>query len=253
MPISISKKNAVSVRIEKHGMANVHARVGTANDVSGSMIHLYQNGSMTEFNKRLVPIALRMDDNGELDAKCFDSKCYDLPPITESNCDDYVQNYILTPHRAWGGTSFAPVIESFYNDWFPDDKRLNVKSASKGIFSRWLGLKAPEAHSETVLGQGDKPKPLPAILFLETDGDNHSHDQIAVDKMLSDIRNSGMYIIFFAVGTESTTDFHFIRSMAEKYEHVGFYHVADMALSNDEDVYDGLLTQELSDFLKKHS
>ena len=50
----------------KIDMTKHTARVALAMDYSGSMDWLYDNGSVQETISRLLPIALRFDDNGEL-------------------------------------------------------------------------------------------------------------------------------------------------------------------------------------------
>lgn len=52
----------------KIDMTKHTARVALAMDYSGSMDWLYDNGSVQETISRLLPIALRFDDNGELES-----------------------------------------------------------------------------------------------------------------------------------------------------------------------------------------
>lgn len=55
----------------KIDMTKHTARVALAMDYSGSMDWLYDNGSVQETISRLLPIALRFDDNGELESWLF--------------------------------------------------------------------------------------------------------------------------------------------------------------------------------------
>ena len=58
--ISLEKKSGFS--FDGH-----RAKVAVAMDFSGSMSSLYRNGSVQSVLSRLMPLALRFDDNGELD------------------------------------------------------------------------------------------------------------------------------------------------------------------------------------------
>ena len=78
MPIDMSKHeenlNTVLINMSKDNkidMTKHVARVALAMDYSGSMSNLFYNGSVQETVSRLLPIALRFDDNGELESWLF--------------------------------------------------------------------------------------------------------------------------------------------------------------------------------------
>lgn len=78
MPIDMSKHqenlNTVLINMSKDNkidMTKHVARVALAMDYSGSMSNLFRNGSVQETVSRLLPIALRFDDNGELESWLF--------------------------------------------------------------------------------------------------------------------------------------------------------------------------------------
>lgn len=64
--ISLLKKN-VGVILEKKNLNNVVARVGLVLDISGSMRKLYKNGTVQNVVERILAVASRFDDDGQLD------------------------------------------------------------------------------------------------------------------------------------------------------------------------------------------
>lgn len=52
-------------------------------DYSGSMSNLFRNGSVQETVSRLLPIALRFDDNGELESWLFSNGSERLAAVTK--------------------------------------------------------------------------------------------------------------------------------------------------------------------------
>lgn len=74
--VDLSKKSKVD--LTKHT-----ARVALAMDYSGSMSNLFYNGSIQKTISRLLPIALKFDDNGELESWLFSNKFKRLDAVNE--------------------------------------------------------------------------------------------------------------------------------------------------------------------------
>lgn len=114
------------VRLKKDlniDLSNHKARVFVVVDKSGSMFTLFNNGSVQETLTRLLPLALRFDDNGELEMYLFNNSYKQLPPMTINNYENYVQKEILEKGNGpTGGTSYAPVIRKTIDDY--NDKSL---------------------------------------------------------------------------------------------------------------------------------
>lgn len=92
MPIDMSKHqenlNTVLINMSKDNkidMTKHVARVALAMDYSGSMSNLFRNGSVQETVSRLLPIALRFDDNGELESWLFSNGSERLAAVTKDN------------------------------------------------------------------------------------------------------------------------------------------------------------------------
>ena len=74
MSKSAENLNNVLIDMSKGGkidMTKHMARVALAMDYSGSMSNLFVNGSIQDVITRLLPIALKFDDNGELESWFF--------------------------------------------------------------------------------------------------------------------------------------------------------------------------------------
>ena len=94
--MSKSKENLNTVLIDmskgsKIDMTKHVARVALAMDYSGSMDRLFANGSVQKTVSRLLPIALKFDDNGELESWLFSTDYKRLDAVTENNFENYVK------------------------------------------------------------------------------------------------------------------------------------------------------------------
>ena len=129
MTIDMSKHaenlNTVLIDMSKSGKTNMNnhiARVALAMDYSGSMSNLFANGSVQDVVTRLLPIALRFDDNGELESWLFSNGQDRLHPVTANNYASYVNNVMMKTRIHMGGTEYAPVLNDivkYYKDKHP--------------------------------------------------------------------------------------------------------------------------------------
>lgn len=90
-------------------LQNMKAKVALVLDYSGSMTGRYDDGTVQALIERIMPIASKFDDNGELDLWIFEDRFNRLPSI---NIDNFhgITNYIQN-HYGMGGTNYAPVME----------------------------------------------------------------------------------------------------------------------------------------------
>ena len=74
MSINLEKRTQqVGIILAKRGLPVApKTRVGVALDVSGSAKHFYENGVIQETLDRLLAVAMKFDDDGNLDAWTFD-------------------------------------------------------------------------------------------------------------------------------------------------------------------------------------
>ena len=183
------------------------ARVFVVMDRSGSMYELYRNGSVQEALTRFLPLALKFDDNGELEVYVFNGSCTRVPePMTIHNYENYVENVILRNGLGpTGGTNYAPVIKQTMRDY--DD--------------------------------GD---PNPAFGFIITDGDNF--DKSETDAI---VRKSSKYKTFYEFIGIGNSSFPYLEKLDElngrTVDNTAFFKVTDFSRLSDDELYDKLLEQ----------
>lgn len=243
--ISLEKRvEKVGIQLAKHNIVTVPpVRVGLALDVSGSAKGLYMSGVMQETVNRLQAIALKFDDNGELDMWTFSSgnQPFDrVETATAKDYNDYVKREILENRsiKLWGGTDYAPVLEDMINFWFPGTtKPVNEK---KGLFGGLFSKKEAAAPAPAT--------DLPAMGILVTDGENYDRDATA--RVLKAAVSTNVYWQMVGVGPASS--FGFIEEQADLLPNVGFVNLSSLDIS-DEDLYGQLIADEFCGWVKQIS
>ena len=198
--INMSKDNKVDMT--KHT-----ARVAVAMDYSGSMSNLFANGSVQDTVTRLLPIALKFDDNGELECWLFSNGKERLEAVTKDNYRDYVKKVMKKAHMSMGGTNYAPVLTEMVH------------------------------HYKDI-----EPSTIPAFIIFITDGENWDTSETnTIIKELSEYNN---FVQFVGIGDEK---FEYLKSLdnmkGRKHDNTGFTAVEDMCKMTDEELYTELLRQ----------
>ena len=215
MTIDMSKHaenlNTVLIDMSKNGktnMSNHIARVALAMDYSGSMSDLFANGSVQDVVTRLLPIALKFDDNGELESWLFSNGQERLEPVTASNYESYVKNVMMRARMYMGGTEYAPVLKDVVK--YYKDKH---------------------------------PSTIPAFIMFITDGDNW--DATETDAIIRELSNYNMFVQFVGIGSD--TDFAYLKKLdnlsGRKHDNTGFIAVKDMNKLADQQLYTEMLRQ----------
>lgn len=191
----------------KIDMTKHMARVALAMDYSGSMSNLFANGSVQDVITRLLPIALKFDDNGELESWLFSNGKERLDAVTINNYKNYVKKVMMKANMNMGGTNYAPVLNDivkYYKDVEPSE--------------------------------------IPAFVIFITDGENWDTDE--TNKIVKELSKYNMFIQFIGIGDE---DFRYLKSLDDmkgrKYDNTGFTAVRDMNRMTDEELYTEILRQ----------
>lgn len=202
--------NKVIIDMSKNSkidMSKHTARVGTAWDYSGSMNSLYLCGEVQKAITRLLPIALRFDDNGELESWLFSNSSKKLDPVTIKNYSDYVKRVMIRSGMYMGGTNYSPVLKEIVH--YYKDKH---------------------------------PSTVPAFVIFVTDGENS--DKYETDEIIRELSNYNIFIQFVGIGNER---FSYLRKLDDlsgrKNDNTGFIAVDDMNKMTDEELYTELLRQ----------
>ena len=190
------------------------ARVALATDYSGSMSGVFDNGSLQRTVSRLLPIALKFDDNGGLESWLFSNGYKSLAVVTENNYKNYVKNVMQKSGMSMGGTEYAPVLRDmvrYYKDV--------------------------------------EPSATPAFIIFITDGENE--DKSRTDEIILELSKYNIFVQFIGIGREK---FEYLKRLdnlkGRKHDNTGFTAVEDMDKLNDEQLYTEILRQ-YKDWLDK--
>lgn len=219
MSKSAENLNKVLIDMSKSSkvdMSKHTARVALAMDYSGSMSNLFRNGSVQDVVTRLLPIALKFDNNGELESWLFSNGKERLKAVTINNYRDYVKKVMMKADMSMGGTNYAPVLRDMVKYY-------------KDI----------------------EPSTIPAFIIFITDGDNDKWDKNETNQIIRELSNYNIFVQFIGIGDES---FSYLKSLdnltGRKCDNTGFVKVSDMNRMSDEKLYTELLHQ-YKDWLNK--
>lgn len=157
--INLRKEKINKICLEKKPILNnLTAKVKVVLDYSASMDWLYENGSVQETLNKLLPLALKFDDDGEMELFIFENGYNELKPLTIDNFDDYIRKEKILRKYDMGGTYYAPIIKHltktqkdktpvfviFITDGDCADNRNSEKAirdaAEKSIFWQFVGI-----------------------------------------------------------------------------------------------------------------
>lgn len=213
MKIDMSKHaenlNTVLIDMSKSGktnMTNHTARVALAMDYSGSMSDLFRDGSVQDVVTRLLPIALKFDDNGELESWLFSNDQERLAPVTASNYENYVNDVMVRARMRMGGTEYAPVLKDIVKCY---------KNSGN----------------------------IPAFVMFITDGDNW--DAHETDAIIRELSNYNMFVQFVGIGTATDFAYlkKLDNLSGRKHDNTGFISVKNMNKLDDQQLYAEMLRQ----------
>lgn len=200
--ISLEKKSGI-------GFGSHRAKVAVVMDYSGSMSNLYRNGTVQNVLTRLMPLALRFDDNGELDVWIFHQSFYRIESMNLDNFDNYVKEEIISKGYRMGCTSYAPVLEDVLHKYFVEDA-----STSN----------------------------IPTFVVFITDGNND--DKRATNNIVKESAYKNIFVQFVGIGNDS---FEYLERLDDltgrPVDNTGFIRVDDISRIDDETLFNRLLSQ----------
>lgn len=233
--ISLEKRaETVNIVLAKRNVTQVPPiRVGLALDISGSSQPLYNSGVIQEVVDRLLAVAMKFDDNGELDMWSFTNGFDRLETATAAEYGGYVKNKILNNPKVykWGGTSYAPVMTDMVEHYFGTPKQEKTS-----MFGGLFGKNKPAATANN----------SPAMGIVLTDGANGDRSEAA--RLMREAQKKNIYWQMVAVGPEH--EFKFIKEMADELPNVGFINLNSLNMS-DEELYELVVGEEFCQWFKK--
>jgi hypothetical protein len=240
--IDLTKKVEVVLDLRKIS-TDTKAQVCYALDGSGSMTSLYNNGTVQRVMDRISAIAVKFDDNQELDVMVFSNGVTEAESATPEMFGSYVKTELLNKGKVpFGGTNFAPFINKVVENYFSPSILAGVTSvlgALKGVFGFGSKPAAPTTGGKSTSG-------YPIFCIVMTDGENSDPDESR--KLLSAMQDKDIYWQFVGIGHEN---FRFLKKIADELPNVGFFEIKDIETVKDMDLYKSLVNEEFAAWIKK--
>ncbi|CAN5283476.1 hypothetical protein BH10PSE16_BH10PSE16_18630 [soil metagenome] len=234
-PQLVNLVKQAGVSLDKVGLSSHRAKVCLCLDISGSMSALYRKGLVQSFAERILALACKFDDDGDIDVFLFGQQVHQPASMGLSNWNSYISQ-VIERHQLEGDTRYGRAMEAIRKFYFPN--------AAGGATSR--PLKAA----------------LPVYVMFVTDGS--TTDKAATEKQL---RWSSMEPIFWQFmgigkGRKSKSkllaafldsDFPFLESLdalpGRLIDNTNYFSVSTPDEHSDAALYD-LLMAEYPDWLK---
>lgn len=167
----------------------------------------YRNGTVQAILDKLLPIAMQLDDNGEMEVWLFDNNYRRMKDISLDNYYDYIKNEEILKKYEMGGTKYSPVINDVVKKYI---KETNSK--------------------------------LPTLVLFITDGDNFDRDNTT-----KSIMEASKYPIFWQFVGIGNSSFHYLEKLDEidgRYiDNANFFQLNDIMKIGDEELYQRLLKE----------
>lgn len=199
------RKEKLTISLTKRNINGVKARVISVMDRSGSMRGLYRDGTVQETMERIFPIALKFDDDGELDSYLFESGFNAIEPVTINNYYNYKKT--VMDKYGWGATNYAPVM--------------------KDIVAKYA-----------------KYTDMPTYVLFFTDGDNDRDDKEETTKLIKEVSKYPIFWQFVGIGNASMGYLEQLDDMPGRtVDNADFFRIANLANVTDEELYEKLLDE----------
>lgn len=197
----------LDVILEKKQLRGTQARVVFVLDHSGSMRPLYQNGTVQNTLERIFPVAMRFDDDGEMQFYLFDTDYQELDPVSLKNLGDYTEQVILKKMGKYGQTRYAPAMHTILHRYAEKD-----------------------------------PSHTPTFVIFITDGDNS--DKAAAKKALIAASQYNIFWKFVGIGKE---DFPFLEKLDDldgrRVDNANYISIPDLNTIKEETLYERLMEE----------
>ena len=222
--VSLSKCMVSLSKNTKIDLGNMRAKVVVAFDYSGSMSHLYKNGTVQNTLNRLVPLGLTFDDNGTIDVFLFQDDYRKITDLDLSNYENYVNSVIATSGYSMGGTNYAPVLRAI----------ITGDSVSYGGF---FGFGAKSYSTAPIVDDND-----PTFVLFITDGENFDRQQ--TDDIIRRSSSMNVFIQFIGIGYSSFKYLQKLDDMEGRVrDNTGFSKMVDLDSASDKELYTNVLEQ----------
>lgn len=150
------RKEKVVLSLRKHGIEGIQAEVKLVLDASGSMNHLYRSGAVQKTLEKLIPIAMKFDDNQSMEVYTFHNNASVHGDLNLGNLEGYVKREL---RDAVGGCTYyaepiklmmkearlsPPTFVIFITDGENHDqeetRRIIREASKKNVYFQFVGI-----------------------------------------------------------------------------------------------------------------
>jgi len=247
--VSLVKKSGIT--LDKHNLRGHIAKVAVCLDISGSMHSLYSQGKIAELVKKLIPIGLQFDDDGEIDIFTFgangtqrnsmnlENYSTELDGLAKYSLEGYT-NYakaitlVDNFYRSQDDVHQTPVYVMFITDGDASDKKEATQAMKKisdiPVFVQFIALGAdymPSLSNKDAV-ETAKPKGFFGKMFGSSDSTSSTPKPPSNFQFLCDIDDMS----------------------GRKVDNANFFAIKTPTSISEEVMYDLLMT-EYPDFIKE--
>ncbi|ADV66235.1 VWA domain-containing protein [Deinococcus maricopensis] len=217
------RKQQVTAVLQRAGIEHVKARVMVVMDASGSMRALYRNGVVQDTLERLIPVALKLDDNEAMEFWYYAERFAQMGDLDQHSVvglvgDVMPQKNPLLPahvHSIGGGNNEPPVME----DVLRQHREAQAEDRAAGV--------------------GIMPT---LVLFLTDGGISGSSKKIA--QLIKGSSSEPLFWQFIGLGDANYGILRQLDTLQGRViDNSGFFAVDDIAQVTDEVLYDRMLSE----------
>ncbi|HBG5344088.1 TPA: VWA domain-containing protein [Clostridioides difficile] len=215
--VDLRKKTISNICLTKkefNGINNVKFNVIVVIDASGSTSNLYINGTIQNVINRLLPMALKFDDDGELKLYLFNHKFFKEKNVTTDNFFNYVKENDLYNKYVYGGTNYSSIMKAIINFTMNTKKNNN-----------------------------------PTYVIFITDGDNSDKEE--AKKAIIEASDKPIFWQFVGVGNEKFKFLELLDNIPGRViDNANFFSLKDINEISDTELYENVM-KELPIWLKE--
>lgn len=238
MGIDLTKRAEIVNKIILEKDIDIKANVELLVDKSGSMRQRFASGVMQDLCERVLAVGMNMDVDKSIKVLAFNTFGEDVGTATADNYKGFMQQI-----RSNGGTSFAPVMQMAYKDYYTT-KEVDV-AKKRGFMDKLLGKHPSEKQTQSTLVKSELSKTVPILAVVVTDGDNG--DRTTTEHIIRETSNLPIFWQFIGIQTFGTT-FEFLKKLdklsGRVIDNANFFEVQeDFENMSDDQLYRQMLNE----------
>lgn len=230
--VSLAKQAGVTLK--KAGLNEHMARVVMVLDISGSMDHLFRNGTVAAIVKKALAVGYLLDDNGEIDIILFGAQAHQFGSVSLASLDQTVNTLLKT--RLEGYTRYDEAISAVR------DLVLETPDQAYPTLVQFItdGEPSSESAAERAIREASKA----GVFFQFVGVGSGDYDPRTAEAP----QKKGFFASLFGGGLiDGSCQFEFLRKLDDlpgRYtDNAGFFAVKDPKNISDEKYYDLLLSE----------